>query len=316
MNEQIKIGVSACLLGQRVRYDGGHCRDPFITDTLSQYVELVPVCPEVECGLPVPREPMRLVGKPEAPRLVTTYTKHDQTDRMHAWCSRKLDELEKFRLCGFIFKKGSPSSGMQKIKVYTEKGAFSTKGIGIFAHAFMERFPLIPVEENERLYDPKLRENFIETIFVLKRWRETLVPGPVKERLAAFHTRHELLLLTHSPKHLRLLREMVARIQDYAPEDLQAGYQKVLLAALRFNATRRKHTKVILQCVRALRTLLKDTEKRELLEAIEHYRLGFLPLLVPVTLLHHYASTYHTEYLQNQCYLSPHPTELLLRNHA
>jgi len=316
MNERIKLGVSACLLGQNVRYDAGHCRDPFITGTLSQYVELVPVCPEVECGLPVPREAMRLVGSPQAPRLVTVYTKQDQTDRMHAWCSKKLNELEKLDLCGFIFKKGSPSSGMEKIKVYTEQGTVSTKGIGIFARAFMERFPLTPVEENERLYDPTIRENFIEAIFVLKRWRETLSPGPIRQRLIDFHTKHELLLLAHSPKRPGLLSKMVAGIGDCAPEDFRTNYQEVLLGVLRLKTTRPKHTNVLLHALGYLRTFLRPEEKRELLEIIEQYRQGLLPLTVLVTLFNHYVRTYDATYLQNQCYFRPHPTELLLRNHA
>jgi uncharacterized protein YbbK (DUF523 family) len=180
MEERIKLGVSACLLGQKVRYNGDHCRDAFITDTLAQYVEFIPVCPEVECGLPIPREAMRLVGDPKSPRLVTSRTKVDHTERMLDWCSKKIPELERLDLYGFIFKKGSPSSGMERVKVYTEEGMPSHRGIGMFARAFIEHFPLLPVEEDGRLNDPKLRENFIEAIFVLKRWRMSVLPKPTR----------------------------------------------------------------------------------------------------------------------------------------
>jgi uncharacterized protein YbbK (DUF523 family) len=170
--EKIRIGVSACLLGQNVRYDGGHRHDRYITDTLGRWFEWVPVCPEVEYGLPVPREAMRLVGNPETPRLVTIRTRIDHTDGMLAWADKRLEALAALDLCGFIFKSRSPSSGMAAVKVYTETGMAVKKGVGIFAGAFMKRFPLLPVEEDGRLNDPFLRENFIERIFVYRRWRE------------------------------------------------------------------------------------------------------------------------------------------------
>ncbi|MGA9755482.1 MAG: DUF523 domain-containing protein [Desulfobaccales bacterium] len=174
--QKIRLGISACLLGQKVRFDGGHRWDRFITETLGNYVEFVPVCPEVECGLGVPREAMRLVGDPEAPRLMTVRTKIDLTERMVTWAKKRVQELEQENLCGFIFKSKSPSSGMERVKVYPEHapGSPVTRGVGMFARAFMEHFPLLPVEEEGRLHDPVLRENFIECIFVLQRWRELL----------------------------------------------------------------------------------------------------------------------------------------------
>ena len=213
MEEQIKLGVSACLLGQNVRYNGGHSRDPFITDTLSQYVEFFPVCPEVECGFSIPREALRLVGDPDSPRLITSNTKQDHTERMLSWCSKKVRELEQLDLYGFIFKKGSPSSGMERVKVYNVQGMPSNRGIGMFARAFMDNFPLLPVEEDGRLHDPKLRENFIEAIFVLKRWRESLSPKPTRGRFVEFHTKHKLLLMAHSPIHMRLMGKLVAELE-------------------------------------------------------------------------------------------------------
>src|SRR5512135_1105890 len=152
--EKIKLGISTCLLGEKVRYDGGHKLDRFLTETLGQYVEYVPVCPEVECGLPVPRESMHLQGDPDSPRLITSRTKQDFTDRMLHWARNRVAELEKEALCGFIFKSDSPSSGMERVKVYNDKGIPSKVGVGVFARIFMEHFPLTPVEEEGRLHDP------------------------------------------------------------------------------------------------------------------------------------------------------------------
>jgi len=316
MEEQIRLGVSACLLGQNVRYNGGHSRDPFITDTLSQYIEFFPVCPEVECGLPIPREAMRLVGDPAAPRLMTGDTKQDHTDRMRGWCAKKVSELEQLNLYGFIFKKGSPSSGMERVKVYDDKGMPSHRGIGMFARAFMEHFPLLPVEEDGRLHDPQLRENFIEAIFVSRRWRESLAPKTTRRGFMEFHTKHKLLLMAHSPTHMRSMGKLVAEIKNYAMDEFRLQYQNLLMEALRLKTTRRKHTDVLMHCMGFLKKLLSADEKKELLEIIEQYRHGHLPLMVPVTLLNHYVRKYDPPYLREQYYLKPHPIELQLRNHS
>ncbi|MGD1075101.1 MAG: DUF523 domain-containing protein [Thermodesulfovibrionales bacterium] len=175
MEEKIKIGISSCLLGERVRYDGGHKLDHFLVQTLGTYVQWVPVCPEVEYGLPVPREAMHLAGDVASPRLVTRKTGTDHTEGMLRWAKKKLAELEKQDLCGFVFKSRSPSSGMKGVKVYTQSAMPSYKGVGIFANAFMEYFPLVPVEDDKRLNDPALRENFVERIFAYKRWKDFIL---------------------------------------------------------------------------------------------------------------------------------------------
>jgi uncharacterized protein YbbK (DUF523 family) len=212
--EKIRLGISACLLGKPVRYDGSHKLDRFLTETLGQYVEYVPVCPEVECGLPVPRESMHLEGDSEAPRLVTSRTKQDMTARMVEWAGERVIALEQEDLCGFIFKSNSPSSGMERVRVYNEKGLPVKSGVGIFARIFMEHFSLLPVEDEGRLHDPELRENFIERIFTLKRWRETLAHGRSRGNLVVFHTRHKLLILSHSPKHYQVMGKWVAQAKD------------------------------------------------------------------------------------------------------
>ena len=313
---KIKLGISSCLLGEKVRYDGGHRCERFITDTLGQFVEFVPVCPEVACGLGVPREAMRLVGSPEAPRLVTWRTGRDLTEAMAACARRLVRDLEGEELCGFIFKSGSPSSGMERVKVYGGKGVPVSKGLGIFARIFMAHFPLLPVEDEGRLHDPKLRENFIEAIFVLKRWRMVLKEKPGRGRLVDFHTRHKLMLLAHSPVHYRALGQLVAGSPEAPITELYAAYQTQLLGALRLKTTVKKNADVLYHLMGYFKKQLSPDEKQELLEIIDHYRRENVPLIVPVTLINHYVRKYDQPYLQSQYYLNPHPLELKLRNHV
>ena len=316
MGDKIKIGVSACLLGHKVRFDGGHKHDRFITDTLGQYVEFCPVCPEVEVGFPVPRESLRLVGDPENPRLMTTKTQIDHTDRMLSWAKARVEELEKEKLCGFIFKSKSPSSGMERVKVYSEKGMPQQIGVGLFARAFMDHFPLIPVEEEGRLHDPKLRENFIESIFVLKNWRETIDQNRSLSGLVDFHTRQKLLLLSHSPTHYRTMGKLVAGGKKLSPGELFSRYETYLLEALKLRTTLKKNINVLQHILGYFKKQLSSDEKQEVLEIIEQYRIGNVPLIVPITLLNHFVRKYQEPYLMKQTYLKPHPVDLRLRNHV
>jgi uncharacterized protein YbgA (DUF1722 family)/uncharacterized protein YbbK (DUF523 family) len=314
--EKIKLGISTCLLGENVRYDGGHKLDRFLTETLGQYVEYVPVCPEVECGLPIPREALRLVGNPDSPRLVTTRTKQDLTDRMTQWAQKRVDELEKEGLFGFIFKSDSPSSGMERVKVYSDQGMPAKKGIGMFARTFMEHFPLLPVEEEGRLHDPILRENFIERIFTLKRWREIVAQKESRGNLVIFHTRHKLLILSHSPRHYETMGKWVAQAKDLPPKELYQKYQILLMEALLLKTTPKKNSNVLQHMMGYFKEQLSSDEKQELLEVIDHYRQEYIPLIVPATLMNHYVRKYNQPYLKEQVYLSPHPVELQLRNHV
>ncbi len=314
--EKIKLGISTCLLGENVRYDGGHKLDRFITDTLGQYVEYVPVCPEVECGLPIPRESMHLKGDPDSPRLVTTRTKQDMTDRMAQWARNRVSELEKEDLCGFIFKSDSPSSGMERIKVYNEKGMPVKKGVGIFAKIFMDHFPLLPVEEEGRLHDPNLRENFIERIFTLKRWREVLERKESRGNIVDFHTRHKLLILSHSPKYYQIMGKLVAKAKEISLNELFQQYQFLLMEALKLKTTPKKNSNVLMHMMGYFKEQLSSDEKQELLEVIDHYRQEYIPLVVPMTLINHYVRKYDQPYLKEQIYLNPHPLELQLRNHV
>ncbi|VBB42566.1 conserved hypothetical protein [uncultured Desulfatiglans sp.] len=315
-NARIKLGVSTCLLGQDVRYDGGHKLDRFIRDTLGQYVDYVPVCPEVECGLGVPREAMRLVGEPSAPRLVTIRSGRDLTDQMLRWTEKRLAELAGEGLCGFIFKSNSPSSGMERVKVYTDKGMPNKAGRGIFAGLFMDRFPLIPAEDEGRLHDPRLRENFIERIFTLRRWRETLAGNKGLGQLVQFHTRHKLLILSHSEKHYREMGKLVAEGKTRPVEELYASYETLLMTALALKTTNRKNTNVLQHMLGYFKRDLSADEKQEMLTLIDQYAQGLIPLIVPITLLNHYVRKYRQGYLAEQVYLNPHPTELKLRTHV
>jgi len=316
MENRIKIGVSACLLGQPVRWNGGHKKDRYITDTLGHYVEYVPVCPEVECGLGIPRETLRLVGDPDNPRLVTSKTNIDHTDRMTRWARKRVKELKKENLCGFIFRKNSPSSGRFNVPVKNFKGMPQKKGVGLFARLFSEHFPLIPVEEDGRLNDAKLRETFIEQIFSLKRWRETLSKRKSMGNLVDFHTRHKLLMMSHSPNHARMMGKLVAEGKSPPVKDLFNQYETLLMEALRLKSTLKKNVSVLQHIMGYFKKQLSPDEKQELLEIIDEYRNEYVPLIVPITLFNHYVRKYRQPYLRQQVYLNPHPIALKLRNHA
>ena len=316
MDEKIKLGISSCLLGNKVRYDGGHKFDPFLVNTLGQFVEYVPVCPEVESGFPIPREALRLIGDAQKPRLITRQTGVDVTAQMERWIEKKLPQLENENLCGFIFKSQSPSSGMERVKVYNDKGMAEKKGVGIFARALMRRLPLLPTEEEGRLQDVDLRENFIVRIFVYRRWRELLASGATAGRLVDFQRRHKLLLMAHSPEMARQLGKQVAAAGTRPLADILPEYEKLLLTALKQKATVRKNVNVLQHMLGYFKKQLDDFEKKELLAVIENYHQGLIPLIVPLTLLKHYIDKFREPYLKDQYYLDPHPLELKLRNHA
>jgi uncharacterized protein YbgA (DUF1722 family)/uncharacterized protein YbbK (DUF523 family) len=316
MTYSIKIGISTCLLGEKVRYDGGHKHNPYITQTLGRFFEWVPVCPESECGLGIPREAMYLVGEADHPRLVTRKTGIDHTGQMLSWAAERLDTLAREDLDGFIFKKDSPSSGLYRVKIVNDKGRPVKSGRGLFAAAFTARFPRIPVEEEGRLNDPILRENFIERVFGLKRWRDVLRKKKSVGNLVDFHTREKLLLMAHSPKYYREMGRLVAEGKKLEGPDLYNRYESLLIEALDRKATASKHTNVLMHILGYFKKQLASDEKQEVLELIGHYRSGHLPLIVPVTLLNHFVRKYHPPYLSGQTYLNPHPLDLQLRNHV
>lgn len=313
---RIRVGVSKCLLGEPVRYDGQHKHDHFITDTLGPFFEFVGVCPEVECGLGVPRETVRLVGDPADPRLVTTRTGIDHTARMKNWCTTRVRELESEELFGFIFKARSPSSGMENVKVYNEKGGYAGKAPGLFGRAFMEHFPNLPCEEEGRLNDPDLRENFLERVFTLWRFRQSMQDSPTLAKIMEFHARNKFLIQAHNETLMREMGRMLAGTVPRSAKAFIPRYEAMLMRALKYPATPRKHTNILQHMLGYLRQHIENDDRHELLEVIRQYHAGFIPLIVPITLLRHHVTKHKIPYLLEQYYLDPHPMELKLRNHA
>jgi uncharacterized protein YbgA (DUF1722 family)/uncharacterized protein YbbK (DUF523 family) len=316
MEEKIKLGISSCLLGNNVRWNAGHQRDRYLTDTLGQFVEYVPVCPEVEAGFGIPRESMRLVGDPENPRLITFKSKTDHTDQMTRWAKERVKELEKEDLCGFIFKCDSPSSGMIRVKVYSEKGMPEKKGVGMFARAYMNHYPLLPVEDEGRLHDPAIRENFIEQIFTMKRWRQVATEKKSMGNIVKFHTQNKLLVLSHSRDHYRQMGKLVAGGKKLPIGELHSQYEVLLMQALELKTSIKKNCNVLQHLMGYFKKQLNPDEKQELLEVFDQYRNWLVPLIVPITLINHYVRKYDQPYLKMQTYLNPHPVELKLRTHV
>lgn len=314
---RIRVGVSSCLLGQEVRYDGGHKLDRYIANTLGRFFEFVPVCPEVEMGLPTPRESMRLVGDAGSPRLIAPKSGADHTGRMQEWARGRLDELEVVGLHGFIFKKDSPSSGLYRVRVYDQHGMPQPNGTGIFPRAVMERFPLLPVEEEGRLHDLPLRENFIEKVFTYFRWTQMLEHDPTPGGLVRFHTGHKLTLMAHSPQHYRSMGRLVARAGSAPWDELAGEYGRSLMEGVSVLGTAGKHVNVMQHLMGYLKDELLSEDKLELLGLMEEYRQGLLPLVVPLTLLKHHLNRHVVpEWVHQQVYLNPYPKELMLRNHV
>jgi len=313
---KIRLGVSACLLGQEVRYDGGHKRDAFLTDILGPLVEWVPVCPEVEIGLGVPRPPIRLVGDPAAPRLVVEKTGEDLTARMRRWASGRIGELDALGLHGYVLKRGSPSCGLLRVRVYGEDGTPGRVGRGVFAAALTDALPLLPVEEEGRLSDAGIRESFIERVFAAARWQAFVASRPRARDLVAFHAAHKFAILAHSPRDYTELGRLVAGAGPRLAAETLATYGTRFMQALAIRATRARHVNVLQHLAGFLKRALGGDERAELGEVIAEYRRGLVPLVVPLTLLKHHVRRLGLAYLADQVYLNPHPKELMLRNHV
>lgn len=312
----IRLGISRCLLGEQVRFDGRHKRDPFLVEVLGRHVEWVAVCPEVEAGLGIPREAMRLVGKPEQPRLITIRTNRDLTRPLDKFSQRRVRELKGEDLCGYVFKKDSPSCGIERVRLYDKHGMPGRAGVGIFARAIQEQFPLMPIEEEGRLCDPAIRENFIERVFAYDRWRSLLSAGVTRCALVSFHRIHKYLLLVHSETHYRSLGQIVAQTDRSRPKELALRYGTLFMEALVIKATVRKHVKVLHHLIGHFMVHLNQAEKAELLGVIDDYHRGLVPLVMAMTLVKHYAVRLEVSCVRDQIYLNPHPKELILRNHV
>jgi uncharacterized protein YbgA (DUF1722 family)/uncharacterized protein YbbK (DUF523 family) len=304
--DRVRVGISSCLLGQRVRFDGGHKRDSFLADVFARYVEWVPVCPEVELGLGTPRETLRLVNNDGVVRLIASSTGADHTEAMREWAEHRIDQLAKLGLCGYVFKRGSPTCGVERVKVYRRTGLLHRNGAGVFSAAVAEQLRNLPIEEEGRLNDARLRENFVSSVFSYKRWLDLAKTGITPASLMQFHARHKFLLMAHSQLAARRLGTLAAR---------GAEYFTVFCEIMRLTPTRRNHTNVLQHLFGYFSERLDDTDRAELTLLIESYRLGTVPLIVPVTLIRHYVRKFEIAYLKDQVYLDPHPHELMLLNY-
>ena len=312
----VRIGISSCLLGQKVRFDGGHKRDAFLVDTFGPYVEWVDACPEVECGMTTPREAIRLVRDGAGVKLVGVKSGTDHTARMKEYAAPRVEKLAGERLDGYILKKDSPSCGMERVKIYEPGGVPARTGRGLFAEALIARFPLLPVEEEGRLSDPRLRENFVERVFAHRRLQELFAGRWTIGALVRFHTAHKLTLLAHSPRGYADLGRLVARAADVPRADLRRQYEQGFMRALTALATAKRHANVLQHMLGYFRRALDDASRAELAGAIADYQGGLVPLIVPITLMRHHVRRCEVAYLAGQVYMEPHPKELMLRNHV
>lgn len=312
----LRVGISACLLGEEVRYDGGHKRDTFLTEILGRFVEWVPVCPEVEAGFGTPREAMHLVRRDNGIRLITVTSQRDVTTALRNASSRRIRDLEHEHLSGYVLKKNSPSCGLMRVKLRDSGGMPSSSGRGLFAAALAEHFPHLPLEEEGRLSDPRIRENFIERVFGYWRLRSLFRKGWTVADLVRFHTAHKLILMSHSPRACTALGRVVGTAKTSGRAETERAYSEGFMRALAVTATAPRHTNVLQHMAGYFSRELDRDMRDELHATIDDYQRGLVPLIVPITLIRHHVRALRVSYLADQLYLAPHPKELMLRNHV
>jgi uncharacterized protein YbgA (DUF1722 family)/uncharacterized protein YbbK (DUF523 family) len=319
MQEQdppIRIGISSCLLGEKVRFDGDHKLDRFLSETLGKFFEWVPVCPEVEAGFGTPREAMHLEQIDAEVRLVTISGRADLTSVMNRYASARVEALAKENLSGYIFKNNSPSCGLLKVLVYAAGRMPVRMGRGLFAEAMRARFPGLPMEEEEQLRDPGMRENWIQRVFSYYRlnrlWNSHWTAGSLQK----FHTRHKLTLLSHSPRASNALGRLVAEANKISRRELKTRYESEFMRILSVIATRGKNANVLQHAAGYFKKIIDNDSRRELSDCIADYREGIVPLVVPLTLIRHYLRQYEIPYLSEQVYVNPYPKELALQNYV
>ncbi|TCD24575.1 DUF1722 domain-containing protein [Pseudomonas sp. IC_126] len=310
----IKIGISACLLGDPVRFNGGHKESRLCSETLARHFQFVSICPEVAIGLGTPREPIRLVGAPEHPRAVgTVHPELDVTDALVAYGERIATELDD--VSGYILMQKSPSCGMERVKVYQASGhPAEGGGSGLFAQGLMRMRPDLPIEEAGRLNDPVLRENFLTRIYAHAEWQRLLRTGLTRKALVNFHSRYKYQLMASDPLQYKALGRMVGGVGNISLEEFAPAYFSQLMAALKKNASRGNHSNVLQHLSGYLKKHLEGDDKQELQRLITQYREGIVPLVVPLTLLKHHFRRHPDRYVASQAYLQPHPEDLSLRN--
>lgn len=313
-NNKPRIGISQCLLGDAVRYDGGHKLDAFLTDVLAPFVEWVPICPEVEAGLGIPREAMHLTGNPNSPRLLTIHTKMDHTRTLKTFSQRRVQELVTADLDGYISKSHSPSCGIHGVPLYSEKGRASQQGKGIFSTVVQKTFPLLPMEEEGHLNKSAIRENFIERIFGYRRWK-VLIQGKriTRSAIVNFHARHKYVLLSHSHTHYAALGKLVSSADQYTHSNLARQYGKGFMDALKVKSTPKKHVKVLQRLAGYLKKYLNAAEQAALEGMITDYHRQLVPRTIPLMRIQDIVRRLPVVSFINQVYLNPHPQELILR---
>lgn len=309
-----KLAVSRCLLGEKVRFDGGHKKFGFLISTLSNYFELVPFCPEVEIGLPIPRDSLRIVESDGEEKLINNKTGEDSTSKMLEYAEKKSVELVNQDIVGVIFTAKSPSCGLFRVKTYGEDRQPRKLSSGIFAKTFHKNFPLVPAEEDGRLNDSSLKENFIERIFARHDWLTNYEESA--KFLYYFQTKYKYTLMAHSPQKQKDLGKLIADVTKDNIKEVIKEYENLFMEAMGEIATTKKHTNVLHHIMGYFKNDITSDEKQELVELIENYHNGLLPLIVPVTLLNHFVRKYKESYLEGQHYLNYHPMELMLRTNV
>ncbi|KJY84529.1 membrane protein [Vibrio galatheae] len=311
--QQIKIGISSCVLGERVRFDSGHKISKFVTKELSPYFEFISVCPEVGAGMPVPRPTIRLMSNEDRIELVETkdVTK-EHTQAVVDYSKSKIAQLEQELLCGYIVCAKSPTCGMERVKVYRKDGATNV-GVGLYTKELMTQMPWLPVEEDGRLNDPLLKENFITRVYTLKDFYSSMGEAPTRGKIVAFHSRYKLTLMAHHPSSYKQLGKLVANVKDYDIDDFYRLYREGLMKAMAHRASRKNNTNVLMHLQGYFKRELDKQQKQELRQVIDDYRVGLLPLLAPLTLIKHYLTAHPDAYLAEQAFLQPYPQELRLR---
>jgi uncharacterized protein YbgA (DUF1722 family)/uncharacterized protein YbbK (DUF523 family) len=309
--DKIRIGISACLLGEQVRYDGGHKLSQYATVEMAPFFEFVPTCPEMAIGMGAPRKTIRLVDNQGLIQIKSADNSVNVTEPLNQYAAEKVETMQD--LGGYLLCAKSPTCGMERVSVYREGTQFAEKtGVGVFARHLMERFPLLPVEETGRLHDMAIRENFFTRIYAYEEWRQWAKKGWTAHRLTQFHARYKYLLMAHDPEGYRKLGPLLAQKSDDI-DALAAQYQIGFMTVLKTQATRKNHSNTLQHIQGYFKKHITAADKAELNEAIDQYRLGLQPLLVPITLINHHLRHFPEPYIQDQVYLNPHPQGLKLR---
>jgi uncharacterized protein YbbK (DUF523 family)/uncharacterized protein YbgA (DUF1722 family) len=310
---EILIGVSACLLGEQVRYDGGHKRNAFLLQELASHVRFVPVCPELGIGLGVPREAIRLVRRGDRVRLLGS-AGVDHTAAMRRWAATVMGELRDRNLSGFVLKKGSPSCGLERVRVWDEGLERPTpSGRGVFAQALVDAMPGLAIEEEGRLNDPGLREHFVDRIFGHARVRDFFAGRWTAESLIRFHSAEKAALMAHDADTARRLGRLVAGQSRLEPERLVRSYRALHAAAYARPATPGRQATALMHLAGHLKGGPGSCDRQELRDAIDDYRIGLVPVAVPLALLARHLRAAGTDWARSQTYLRPYPKELGLR---